>query len=109
MREDGGVSRVWTPPRYQQEDVDGKSKEEEESQDLELDEGSDTAEGFGHETTSDGPSIEFSSVSSSEDSGPGDDPNQNGSSKRIRLQLRAVYSGFKEKIKHESDLVTEIV
>ena len=41
MREDGGVSRVWTPPRPQYEDVDAKSKEdadennkdEEESQD----------------------------------------------------------------------------
>ena len=65
--------------------------------------------GIGLEPTSDGPSVEFSSVSSSEESGPTEDSDKNGSSRRMRLQLRAVYSGLKDKIKHESDLVTEIV
>ena len=75
MRDEGGVSAFETPPRLQQEEQvsdNEKNKEEEESQDIELDTGSDAAVGFGHEPTSDGPSVEFSSVSSSAGSGPGD-------------------------------------
>ena len=97
MRDEGGVSAFETPPRFQQEEQvsDYEKNKEEESQDIEFDTGSDAAVGFGHEPTSDGPSVEFSSVSSPEDCGPGDDPNGNGSARRIRLQLRAVDSGLK--------------
>ena len=68
-----------------------KNNEEEEDQENKLDGGSDTAVGIGLEPTSDGPSVEFSSVSSSEESGPTEDPDKNGSSRRMRLQLRAVF------------------